>query len=210
MMHGIIKIFLKDNKFSCLIANILIIAFVFLIKNTQKDIYFSIDSAFLAYPFFNIGYILRKYFNKYCEVIQRNNPRYILIKIFVILFSFFSVIFLSNYNGGVDINGFGYGKNLFLFYLNGFMGILLIMCISMFYIKKIALVSIISNGTIIILAFHGYATYEFLRLFYNLFQTDGNTSMRYAMPIAMAVVLLMAVPIVFIRKHFPLIIGGRK
>jgi hypothetical protein len=210
MIHGVVKIFAKYNKVFYILVNVLTITFVLLIKKIGKDIYFSIDSAFLAYPFFSIGYIIKKYFNKYCEIIQRNNLKITLLKVFIIIFSFFGVICLSTYNGGVDINYFEYGKNVFVFYLNGFVGILLIMCVSMLCLIKIKLVTIISKGTIIILAFHNCVAYELLRIFYKLFQINGNIPMRYAMPIAMIVVLLMVLPIVFVKKYFPIIMGGRK
>jgi fucose 4-O-acetylase-like acetyltransferase len=135
LIHHFILQICNNNIKKYLLLNIPIILVVYILKKNNIDLLFSLDSALLAFPFFGLGYFSqttkKDFLNQFID--YKNNT---ILKISIIIVVFILLLTLSKYNGRVDINEFKYGKNIFVFYSNGFLGTILIICLSSFYRKK--------------------------------------------------------------------------
>lgn len=112
------------------------------------------------------------------------------------------LLVLSEYNGRVDENEYSYGRNVLLFYFNGFHGVFLILCLASFYGKQNKIITTISKGTIIIVALHKYLP-ELLRKIIEV-KGDGITENSFvAGLVAMLTLLLVVFPIRMIEEYCP-------
>lgn len=102
------------------------------------------------------------------------------------------------YNGSAGLYRCDYGSNIFLFLFGGFMGSMMIFAISKFMGHVSKAVSIISQGTIVILGFH--------KLFIDLIWVFFPASYLDILFAALIVMLFVPV-IVATEKFFPLIVG---
>jgi hypothetical protein len=128
-------------------------------------------------------------------------------KILLVLTALIVVIILSKYNGKIDINSFSYGKNIAAFYITGVAGILFVVFASLFITKQLYLVTVISSGTILLLAFHSYAFAPVIRI---LGMYGKEIGLLLGMAIATISIAVLIVPILLVQKYFPIIIGGRQ
>ncbi|GHV06955.1 O-acetyltransferase [Spirochaetia bacterium] len=205
IIHKFLILISKNNIKIYAMFNILIILLVVVLKQLKIDLLFSIDSAFLAFPFFAIGYLIHTTNLKtICNVLLCKKLVY---KAVVIIIAFFMIILMCKLNGYIDINAFNYGNNILLFYVTGVIGIIMVVVISSFYIKELSFFRIISNGTIFILAFHGYASAPIVRV---LGMYAEQLPVYIAIPISIVSTIIMVLPIIIIKKYFPIILGGRK
>jgi hypothetical protein len=60
ILHCLLRIVFKQNNILILLSNFVIIGIVYLIKTSEVDLLFSLDSAFLALPYFVIGNVMGK------------------------------------------------------------------------------------------------------------------------------------------------------
>lgn len=141
--------------------------------------FFSIDSAFLSFPFVAIGYLFSKY--KLLEKIR--DKRFFPILIIGFIYYYWSVI----HNGAVSVDAGLYGNSLFLFYANALLGILLLYYMVTFlkiYYKPLA---VLGSNSLVVLIFHMYiiivgkVVYTFL---------GGNVS---EMPVLMSLIISIMV-----------------
>lgn len=154
----------------------------------------SIPNSFVSYPFFIIGYFLRKWKDK-LSCYQAN--KYTLCWIAITLF----VIFLCGHNHKyVFLYICGYGDNLILYLVGGIAGSAFI-----FFLSKLlegihwSIVTDISVGTTLILGFHMHLI-SFIRHFLN--------STSIADLIFSIIIVLLFVPIIrFCKSHIPIIMG---
>jgi fucose 4-O-acetylase-like acetyltransferase len=198
IIHSVlIKIFC-GKALLYVIASIGIIGLVYLLKQTEVDLLFSIDSAFMAFPFFALGYLCKKF--------NRPNKK-IVVNSIIAIAAFGLTLLLCKYNGGIGINGFNYGKNIIIFYINGISGSVMIIGISMLFNKKLKIITIISNGTIFILAFHSYFAAMILRI---IKMHGQGLNLVVGITISLITLLSMVIPIMVVKKYMPIIIGKRK
>jgi fucose 4-O-acetylase-like acetyltransferase len=208
IIHNIITKLVNNNRKIYIVVNIFIILFTWFLKMLSIDLWFSIDSALLALPFFSLGYLLKNNMSKtILKIFYRNKVKILFYKILILITAFFSIIFLSRINGRVDINSFNYGRNIILFYITGTIGIFMVIIISNMFIKEAGLIRTISSGTILILAYHGYVSAPIVRI---MGMYSKELSILTAIPISIISTLIMFFPIVIARKYFPAIVGGRK
>ena len=207
LIHHFILQICNNNIKKYLLLNIPIILVVYILKKNNIDLLFSLDSALLAFPFFGLGYFSqttkKDFLNQFID--YKNNT---ILKISIIIVVFILLLTLSKYNGRVDINEFKYGKNIFVFYSNGFLGTILIICLSSFYRKQNNLATTISNGTIIIVAFHIYLS-EILCKSIDMKGEGLIINPIIAGLLALITIVLMVFPIKFMEKHIPLLIGKK-
>jgi fucose 4-O-acetylase-like acetyltransferase len=204
LIHSILLRVSRGNIKIYILINIPIILLVYTLKKMDIDLLVSIDSALLAFPFFSMGY----FFNKTKDCIQKyTNGKEEIIKLPSIMLILILIIIMCNYNGKIDINEFNYGKNIFIFYISGIMGTIVIIFISTFYKNQNKAATIFSNGTIIIMAFHGYFYSPIIRF---MGKRGETLNIITAMIISVVTLVVMLIPIVIIMKYFPIIMGKRK
>jgi fucose 4-O-acetylase-like acetyltransferase len=204
MLHSILATVSKNNVWLYLLGISLMGCIVYALVNANIDLYFSLDSALLAIPFFGIGNIMSKKYHLNASQI----PVKIIPAILVGLFCFLMLLILVPITGHADINRISFGENIFSFYLLGFLGILAVIIPSLCYVKEFKMITIISNGTIIILAFHGMALETIYRILG--IEWDESISSLFAGTIALGIVLLSVPIIMFAKKYVPIIMGGRR
>jgi hypothetical protein len=164
----------------------------------------------MSLPFFSAGYFFQKgRFAFFTNFIENNKKGDNYKKVLVIITTLMLVIFLSNYNGRIDTNEYIYGNSLLLFYINAFLGIILIVAMATFYRIQNNIISIISNGTIIILAFHVYL-FETLCKIIGMKGAGIVINPVVAALVALATLLLMIIPIRIIEKYFPILLGKKR
>jgi hypothetical protein len=118
----------------------------------KPAVLFSIDCAILAYPFFGIGNIIHR--TDMIKTIETEAGKKKIIKGITTVTGYLAIITAVKYNGKADVNNFIYGRDSLLFYMLGMAGIMSTVILSLRYKKEIKTVTVISNGTIIILAVH--------------------------------------------------------
>jgi hypothetical protein len=138
---------------------------------------------------------------------MKNNFKNVLSRLFIIVISFLLVMILCKYNGMVNVAGFDFGKNLFLFYAAAFLGIVMIVSIASYYQRNLNFIRIISSGTIFILASHVYFDAPLIRIMGMYLKP---LSLFTAIPISIVTTLIMILPIVILQKYFPVVLGNRK
>lgn len=156
-----------------------------------------IDSALLALPFYVVGFVIKDYVL---------TPTYSYKKSILIMLScMLLTLFLSRYNGLVDINNCKYGDNLILFYVTGVLGSLSIIelarvkcqCISN---SKFSL-TMVSGATIII----GYSAYTT-----GIIKTTCPilcNSNCGGLLIGLIVMLVLYPVILLLKKYYPQVLG---
>jgi len=116
------------------------------------------------------------------------------------------LLVLSECNGRVDINEYKFGRNLFLFYFSGFLGVFVIICSASFYRKQNNKITAISKGTIIIVALHIYLS----ELLCKIIGVKGDrfiVNPFIALLVAILTLLLMVIAIRMIEEYSPILIG---
>jgi fucose 4-O-acetylase-like acetyltransferase len=208
IIHSIVIYLTKTNKTIYILIIVFIIISVWFIKNVGIDLWFSIDSAFLAFPFFSLGYFFKvarpMYIEKY---FTENKMKHVLCKLSLSTIAFLITIFLCKINGRIDINMLNYGRNIILFYTTAIFGVFMIINISTIFIQENIIIKTISTGTILILAYHGYASAPIVR-FIGMYSKDLNIFI--AILISLVSTLIMIFPIIIAKRYFPIIIGRRK
>lgn len=111
--------------------------------------YFSLDSAIMSIPFYAFGSLLHER-KKKLDKISRNE---------LILGSFIAIVLMATlgmYNGKVDLDGCNFGKNAFLFYLNGIIGFGACYCIANLLQSYLEVFSAIGKVSLTVLGIHFY------------------------------------------------------
>lgn len=212
MIHAILLFICKGNSwayFSC--VSILVIFFLLFNKMLKIDLFFSIDSALLAFPFYAVG-------NKLSKILLKKPSRSFsalrtLSCLFIGTFILLLVLNCASLNGHVDIDHSLYGENLALFYLIGLLGILAIVLLSQCYVWKWSIIPTIANGTIIILAFHGWVTKIILACIgfgQNKIAPGSIIDPSTAIILSVTTVVAMIPLIVVVNRWFPILMGERR
>lgn len=98
------------------------IIIVYIMDRHNIDIYIPLDSAFTAIPFFIGGIYLKLWLSKLVN--------YKKISFVLCLISLISVELINSINGRVDINNMWLGNSIALFYIGGFLGIIVVITMS--------------------------------------------------------------------------------
>lgn len=156
-----------------------------------------IDNAMMAFPFYYVGAKYRNYIYKLILYLSGRYGVILLLLLFTVL--------LTMINGRVSMMGVSFGSLFFpfsfmLFYLNGFIGSLLVLQISALYVKQIPLFTNISKALISILGFQGL----FIPFFY------GRLSLIEAFIITPLVIATCYSLHLLVMKTIPFIYGQKK
>lgn len=200
----VLKIILQYTKtnYFYVIWFSLFLLFAYVINNYDIEVMgkhpfkipWSVPNSFVSYPFFVIGYFLRKWKDKMSRY-QANKYTF-----FWIIITLFAVFLCGHHHKYVYLYICGYGDNLILYLIGGLAGSALI-----FFISKVledihwCVVTDISVGTTLILGFHGHLI-SFIRYFFN---KTSIADLFFSI-----IIVLFFVPIIrFCKSYIPIIIG---
>jgi hypothetical protein len=130
------------------------------------------------------------------------------ILLLIAIVGYIILIIFVPFNGRIDVNGCNYGKNIIFFYLLGMVGIGSTIFLSLLYRRSNKIVTIIANGTVIIMTFHGIST----GLIFRIIGLRGEDIINpfVGIFVSTASVFLFSFPIIMIKKYFPILTGGKK
>jgi fucose 4-O-acetylase-like acetyltransferase len=131
ILHCLLRIVFKQNNILIVLSNFVIIGVVYLIKTLEVDLLFSLDSAFLALPYFVIGNVMKK--RKMIRQYKIDTIKRFIFVLCVAIICFSILILIVPLNGRIDINGCSYGKNILLSYFIGIVGIISTIILSQIY-----------------------------------------------------------------------------
>jgi fucose 4-O-acetylase-like acetyltransferase len=204
-IHKIIVRVVKNRTDYYILGIGIVIWVMFILRFIGKPILFSVDCAVLAFPFFGIGNIIRK--TGIIKLLECHNIKKIIINIIIAAMGFVVIMIAVKYNGKADVNHFIYGRDSLLFYMLGIIGIISIISISMIYKQELKIITIISNGTIIILAGHNLIN-QYLYKITNIINIETNIGIIIVQ--SLINIGITIIPIVMIQKNIPILVGGRK
>lgn len=177
------------------------------------DFYSSYTNVLVAYPYFAIGYFIKKKYGN--ELQQKANNNIILLSrnprlyIFVLM-GLFCVSLGSYLNGMIEMYNSKFGSDLFLFLVDGILGsaIIALLSIRLGNYDFCGFVKILSRGSILILAWQ-----IIFLLFINLvFSKSLGQWINDDIITFIFTILIYAsfIPIIkIITKYCPILIGGR-
>jgi fucose 4-O-acetylase-like acetyltransferase len=203
IVHRILIAIVNEKLNIYLLSNIPMLVLTMILKYNTFNVPLYIPQLLMAFPFFSIGYYihLKNPLKENVTIIY--NDRF--VKIIISLILFLIIGFLSYYNGNSSIGN--YGKNIVVYYIMALSGMLLVITISSFYNQENGIIKTISSGTLFIMAFELPFMGIVLRLSKLQYQYFGLIILGGVSCVAL---LLTVIPIKFVQKFIPIIIGGRK
>jgi fucose 4-O-acetylase-like acetyltransferase len=143
-------LYIPIKKITSIIICVFSILFLVIRKYYALDFFFCVDCTIMALPYFLLGHYLGK--NGFVESINGRKTN-----LFIAFISGIIVYFILKYNGAAQMNVLSYGDNVFLNYLAGIIGSLMI-----FMIAKVLAdlwhekerIKTISRNTLFIIFFH--------------------------------------------------------
>lgn len=204
---------LLKQKQSVVIAGCLCsLVLSFFTQHKDTYLYFFLDSAVIAFPFYICGFYLRKYDfldnNIFSLKSNSHNLSQVLSKLALLIFLIVITYIMSYYNGDIDIKRCLFGKSFILMYILGILGSYMILLASTLF-RSNKFITTISGGTIFILAFHGFIMGKV-----NLWIFDRN-NIDFTININSIIIALLTLAIsypfiILTKKYFPILIGNRK
>ncbi|MDR2479072.1 MAG: hypothetical protein LBD48_07150 [Treponema sp.] len=200
MAHRAVMVISRGNRrhyFVCLAVSLLLImAFRNYIQPLGLVPPFCLDRALLLFPFFEFGNILKE-----MNVIRPLEK---------LTFRFASLCIVTGTIGFITLGmilPLWNGNSTFLYLLLGMTAIVSVISFSMLYTRPNALISLMSNGTLLILAFHAVFI-PFARRLFAMLKIDGYL---YSVILQSLLILcIFIIPINIAQKYFPVLIGSRK
>lgn len=135
-----------------------------------RPMFFSLDSALLALPFYIVGYAL-KHFGILDRLFSYSKSTSLFVFLFVAT-SLYLVLW-GLQNGYVSIDGFIYGNNIVMFYFNGLVGSLACICVSFLLQRYDVLIHRIGQASLTILGLHSFFCIMGKIIVVSVFHLDG-------------------------------------
>lgn len=166
-------------------------------------LYWGIGACFMAYPFFYVGYIFKKY-AFFSKKVQWN--------FCVGCLSLVSLLLLNRIVGPVSIHSLQFGKVPSLYYIEGFVGVIMVsvFCRLVDNYSNV-FIGIFSSGSIVIMGLHGsmfFYVNALSRRISPLFADDWS-NFFFALIKSAVILVLLYYPIIFLQKHAAMFIGNR-
>lgn len=189
---------IKEKYFDYVQFMIVILSVVLFFHVRQYHL-FSFDSSCMGYPFVVMGY----YFNKYEMAKYVVNTKKYIICLLGLLFIFFSLI-----NGFVSVDGGIYGQNMLLYYLDGILGIILVIfLVFSFDINRFNKINYLGEHSLIILVFHTYVII-FSKVILTLLGFDvSQLPFIVSFVIALFCISIVNILVKPIMKYVPFMVG---
>ena len=128
----------------------IVILWVISLIITKRFNHFYMGNGVMALPFYYLGFILK-------DILLRIKERSIIQLCAIFILFCIGTFMLTRYNGKVSMAAIHFGKipflNVFIFYLNGFVGTVMIFVLSSFLKKSYNIINLTSNALISILGF---------------------------------------------------------
>ncbi len=194
------------HKYLLLAINVCCVALILLLKQSHFNLYFSIDSGLMALPFYTFGFYLKRVIDK---------PKYQWYQtLLIVIAGITASYFLSRLNGKGSMVLDDYGKNIFLFYINGIVFSLSIMFFSrLFSNVYFTFLAYMGRNSIIIFGMQ-YISIWVVEHIYKIIMHTKGMEVTYgsfeAFVISFALLLVSFIPVYIIRTYFPYIIGAKK
>ena len=209
---AIVKVlFRTTNKFILYVTLPLSLITAYIIPSFKPIGDYAVFTIPLAWFFFVVGYLIMhsSYFKSFHDAfknkVDMNSLFVYIIPILVLLVSL--IYFIAEANGQFRFFKADWGTSFLLMLIGSFFGI------TMVYIMSVALevimpkrkyLTVISNGTIIILAFHTQIIY----ILYRTFFYGRNDMMTLSFSV---LIIIFFIPVIrFSIKYIPSLVGGRK
>ena len=164
---------IQINRRSAFCICLLSVLFLQLRKTLGCDLYFCLDSTIMAFPYFLLGCFCKKY-----EFLEKINHRVVCSITAVALGVITS--FVLSFNGSAQMISPGFGNNIFLNYLGGTAGSLMIVLLSKVissYSGDIGYVKIVSRNTLFIIFSHWFLIRIFSGLFNRTYNYGGESTL---------------------------------
>ncbi|GMO25939.1 MAG: acyltransferase family protein [Termitinemataceae bacterium] len=188
-------------------ASLAPIVFVLILRKKNINLPFCINQAMLCMIFFNIGFFLKKHIMVLYKMLSLNNKKISAMLIFIM---FFLVLYLAVINGGVDSSITIWGRHLWLYYINAFVGIAFIMlisiCLPTYQNGSVhAIIKAASSNTLLI-----FVLSEPLRRIMETYIPKYNQywHLIITIPITFAQITLLLALAVLLNRYVP-VIGGK-
>jgi fucose 4-O-acetylase-like acetyltransferase len=202
IIHRVVEIISRKRMEYYVMGTGAVILLMFILKYIHKPLVLSIDCAILAFPFFAAGNVMRK--KNMVETVKTRTGTDIIRNIILSIAGYAVMAIVVEYNGLADINNFIYGRDGLLFYVLGMTGIISTISISQLYRRENTIVTILSKGTIIIMALHkllnGY-------LFKIVKIIGMDTNLVVIIAVSIVNIALSMVPIIIAQKKFTVLLG---
>ena len=195
VINSIVNKFSENLWIKTLFAAIFF-AFSIVIKKTGFHPYFSIGAAFMAFPFFFMGITCQKIREKAETILYSLPVRPLAPMLFAIIW------IIAKFNGEIDINSMGFGKNPLLLLIGGVAGIILVCHFSTSIKKLPAFLNFYAQNTLIIMGFHQVIGIKISQLLYKtglLQLNDGKFSIRAALIISIIELFACGLPAIFVK-----------
>lgn len=160
----------------------------------------AMENCFVAYPFFQIGVFLKKYWQ---QINDFNNKIWLLV---VGLLCTLIICYCGYYNGYVQMYRCLYGNHIYLYLLGGMAGTVFIYALSKLFVFGGNTLSstCVAKGTILILGFQ----MPIIHLLCDCIDYQGGVVEAFVLSL---LILLMFIPLIkLLEIYFPIIIGQLK
>ena len=205
MMFFYLKVFEKRTIYVRLLFFFIVFGFFFgirLLFGPPINPFF-LKQSFMAFPLYFIGYNARKLYDKKSLRIPDNYSNLLIALVLLVL-----CVLITKVNGRVSMIGFSFGHSVFplnilLFYTNGIVGSLMIICISLVFKRENKIITLTANSLISILGFQVP-----LMCVFHYFETGGN----YLVSAMVSIFVIMICVILnqIIMKICPELLGKKR
>ena len=169
----------------------------------DKRLFWNLDAAFMAFPFYAIGYFFKT------KGLFKNISS---LKIFIAVLLLISTIIISQIEGFVTLYNADFGKMPILFYPGAFFGSISIILLCKLFKNSNDVILTLSKGTIVIMGLH-CAIFPYLILFYHVkfkILYESSYNFLFETIIAFLTMFLLYKPIMWLQKYVPFLIGNRR
>ena len=186
-------------------------AFGFIAKAYDVALPFYVLNSFIALPFFYLGW---KSKGQVMKVLNRdfNSKRYTALLLSLAVFIVLSIGLLSM-NGCGTIPGFGYGENVILFYLQGVIGSLIMLCFcrATSFISDYKPMRTLGGGTLVILLAQPAFILVFKTIYKRLMHVGHPAPYFPALDGLVAAVLIIALmyPLIWMIARYVPVLNGK-
>jgi len=195
----------KGKPLFIYMAQIVVVAAAWLLKDCEYALWFSIECALLAMPFYVMGYCLKSY--DLIERLQRSGKM-----AFGIPIAFVLSLLIFKVNGGISIANGVYGKSILLCYLDGACGsLMLILLTRSLPQRRVSLIEAIAQGTLVIVGLHLHLAYGIVDILESALNASAIAfSDLEGLAFALLITAALILPIKAIEKKCPWVLGRFK
>lgn len=177
-----------------------VIASIALAYTIGSFVYFDVSSAFAAFPFFFLGWVVKR--KNYIQIVKRNYWFLILMITAPLLY------FTNKLMGSVSIYSLQFGNYPYLYYFETILGIVAFLSfIQVTGNRDSVIVQTISRISILIMALHS-AISGYVGMI-NKFLYMSDETLLYGIIIALIEVAILYYPSKIIMRKWPILVGGR-